>query len=144
MRNFILISFLTLTFIHTYGQTEQDSISTIQKTEKQVEKQIEIQQLKVPIYKLFPTENIWTFIKLDTRNGKMWQVHFSISEDEYEGELILNSRSLLWDDKEINGRFTLYPTKNMYNFILLDQLNGTTYQAQWNNDENKRFVSRIY
>ena len=140
MRNFILISFLTLTFIHTYGQTEQDSISTIQETEKQVE----IQQLKVPIYKLFPTENIWTFIKLDTRNGKMWQVHFSISEDEYEGELILNSRSLLWDDKEINGRFTLYPTKNMYNFILLDQLNGTTYQAQWNNDENKRFVSRIY
>ena len=140
MRNFILISFLTLTFIHTYGQTEQDSISTIQETEKQVE----IQQLKVPIYKLFPTENYWTFIKLDTRNGKMWQVHFSISEDEYDGELILNSRSLLWDDKEINGRFTLYPTKNMYNFILLDQLNGTTYQVQWNNDENKRFVSRIY
>jgi hypothetical protein len=139
-RNFILISFLTLTFIHTYGQTEQDSISTIQETEKQVE----IQQLKVPIYKLFPTENYWTFIKLDTRNGKMWQVHFSISEDEYDGELILNSRSLLWDDKEINGRFTLYPTKNMYNFILLDQLNGTTYQVQWNNDENKRFVSRIY
>ena len=144
MRNFILISFLTLTFIHTYGQTEQDSISTIQKTEKQVEKQTEIQQLKVPIYKLFPTENYWAFIKLDTRNGKMWQVHFSISEDGYEGELILNSRSLLWDDKEINGRFTLYPTKNMYNFILLDQLNGTTYQVQWNNDENKRFVSRIY
>ena len=144
MRNFILISILSLTFFHSYGQTEQDSLSTKQKTEKQVEKHTEIQQLKVPIYKLFPTENYWTFIKLDTRNGKMWQVHFTISEDGYEGELTLNSSTLLWDDKEIIGRFTLYPTKNMYNFILLDQFNGTTYQVQWNNDENKRFVSRIY
>jgi hypothetical protein len=144
MKNFILIYFLTLTFIHTYGQTEQDSIITKQETEKQTEIQTEIQQLTVPIYKLFPTTNYWTFIKLDTRNGKMWQVHFTISKDGYEGELILNSNSLIWDDKEINGRFTLYPTENMYNFILLDQLNGTTYQVQWNNDENKRFVSRLY
>lgn len=140
----MLISFLTLSVIHSYGQIEQDSISPVQEIEKKIEKKAEIQHLEVPIYKLFPTENYWTFIKLDTRNGKMWQVHFTISDDGYEGELILNSRSLIWDDKEINGRFTLYPTKNMYNFILLDQLNGTTYQVQWNNDENKRFVSIIY
>jgi uncharacterized membrane protein len=25
-------------------------------------------------YRLFPTENIYTFIKLDTRNGRMWQI----------------------------------------------------------------------
>ncbi|WP_298425512.1 hypothetical protein [uncultured Kordia sp.] len=144
MRNFILFFFLTLTVFHSYGQTEQDSINTIQKVEKQVKKQTEIQQLEVPIYQLFSTENYWTFIKLDTRNGKMWQVHFTISEDGYEGELVLNSSSLVWDNKEINGRFILYPTKNMYNFILLDQLKGTTYQVQWNNDKNKRFVSRVY
>lgn len=140
----MLISILTLCVIHSYGQIEQDSTSLIQEIEKQIEKKSEIQHLEVPIYKLFPTENYWTFIKLDTRNGKMWQVHFTISDDGYQGELILNSRSLIWDDKEINGRFILYPTKNMYNFILLDQLNGTTYQVQWNNDLNKRFVSIIY
>mgnify|MGYP006080715531 CR=1 FL=1 len=144
MRNFVLTTFLTLTVIYSIGQTQQDSISTIQKIEKQVDKQVEIQQLDVPIYQLFPTTNYWTFIKLDTRNGKIWQVHFTISEDGYQGELILNSRSLIWDDKEISGRFTLYPSENNYNFILLDQLSGTTYQVQWNNDENKRFVSRIY
>ncbi|CAM3611316.1 hypothetical protein [Zobellia roscoffensis] len=144
MRNFILISFLSLTFIHTYGQTERDSLSTIQKTEKLVEKQTKIQQLKVPIYKLFPTDNYWTFIKLDTRNGKMWQVHFSISKEGYKGELILNSSSLVWTDEEINGRFTLYPTENIYNYILLDQINGKTYQVQWNNEKEKRFVSPIY
>lgn len=140
MRNFILIAFLTLTVFHSYGQTQKDSVSTIQK----VEKQVKIQQLEVPIYQLFPTENYWTFIKLDTRNGKMYQVHFSISKDGYQGELILNSLSLDWDDNEINGRYTLCPTENMYNFILLDQLKGVTYQVQWNNDEDKRFVSRIY
>ena len=142
-KKIILISFLTLTVIHSYGQIQEDSISTIKESEKHVEKKAEIQQLEVPIYKLFPTENYWTFLKLDTRNGKIWQVHFTVS-DGYDGELVLNSRSLVWDDKEINGRFNLYPTNNMYNFILLDQLDGRTYQVQWNNDENKRFVSPLY
>ena len=142
-RNIILISFLTLTAIHSFGQIKQDSINTIQEIEKQVEKKAEIQNLEIPVYKLFPTDNYWTFLKLDTRNGKIWQVHFTVA-DGYQGELVLNSYSLIYDDKEINGRFNLYPSNNMYNFILLDQLNGTTYQVQWNNDENKRFVSRIY
>lgn len=140
MKKIILISSLTLLLIHSYGQTQQVSTSTIQ----QIEEQVDIQQLEVPIYQLFPTQNYWSFIKLDTRNGKMWQVHFTISEEGYQGELILNSSSLVRDDKEIKGRFTLYPTENLYNFILLDQLNGTTYQVQWNKDEDKRFVSRIY
>jgi hypothetical protein len=144
MNTKILIALLALFLFVSclQGQTQQDSISATQQTEQQVPK---FQQVEVPIYQLFPTENYWTFIKLDTRNGKMWQVHFTISKDGYEGELILNSRSLVWtEEDEINGRFTLYPTKNMYNFILLDQINGRTYQVQWNNDKEKRFVSRIY
>lgn len=147
-KKLILITLLTFFALHSQAQIQQDSTSTnqqdsVNKTQP-IEKQNVIQQVEIPIYKLFPTENYWTFIKLDTRNGKMWQVHFTIS-DGYEGELILNSRSLVWtEDEEIKGRFTLYPTKNMYNFILLDQINGKTYQVQWNSDINKRFVSRIY
>ena len=53
------------------------------------------------IYQLFPTKNYWTFIKLDTRNGKMWQVHFAIKEGDEEGELVLNSLSLVSKEKEI-------------------------------------------
>jgi len=41
---------------------------------------------EIAIYKLFPTENIWTFIKLNTRNGKMWQVQWS---QEFENRLTL-------------------------------------------------------
>ncbi len=140
MKTLILISFVTLLTFHSYGQTQNDSLSIIEKENKPVE----FQQLEIPIYQLFPTDNYWCFIKLDTRNGKMWQVHFTISDDGFQGELVLNSMSLVWDGNEVNGRFTLYPTENMYNFILLDQLNGKTYQVQWNNDEEKRFVSPIY
>lgn len=97
------------------------------------------------IYQLFPTQNYWTFLKLDTRNGKIWQVHYTVSKEGFEGEIILNSDSLLWvSEEEAIGRFTLYPTNNIYNFILLDQINGKTYQVQWNNEQEKRFVSRIY
>lgn len=111
---------------------------------KQSEKQTKNQQLDVPIYRLFPTENHWTFIKLDTRNGKMWQVNFSVSKDGNEGETDLNSRSLILTDDEIKGRFTLVPTKNIYNFLLLDQLTGRTYQVQWNNDFFNRIVQPIW
>jgi len=41
------------------------------------------------------------------------------------------------------GRYELYPTKNMYTFILLDTEEGYTYQVQWNTDpkKNSGFVS---
>ena len=143
LRNIILISFLTLTTVYSYGQIEQDSIVTIKEVEKQVEKKTEVKQLEVPIYKLFPTENTWALIKLNTRNGKIWQLHYSISND-FEGELPINKYSLVLPDEEINGRFTLYPTPNMYNFILLDQIDGSTWKVQWNNDRDKRFMRRIY
>jgi hypothetical protein len=142
MRNIILISFLTLSAINSYGQIEQDSISRFQEVKIQVEKKAETRKLEVPIYKLFQTENTWALIKLNTRNGKIWQLHYSISND-FEGELPINTYSLVLPDEEINGRFTLYPTTNMYNFILLDQIDGSTWKVQWNNERDKRFMRRI-
>lgn len=44
---------------------------------KQTKLPIPKQEIKENVvYKLFPTENLWTFIKLDTRNGRMWQVQY--------------------------------------------------------------------
>ncbi len=134
-RYFILIALLISFISSSQGLPPKKNENLISA---QVEKQVES-----PIYRLSPTENYWTFIKLDTRNGKMWQVHFTISQEGYEGELILNSSSLVLPTEEVSGRFVLYPTKNTYNFILLDQINGNTYQVQWNSDKEKRFVSRI-
>ena len=43
-----------------------------------------------------------------------------------------------------NGRFKLYATDNIYNFIMVDTINGVTYQVQWNIDKEKRFINKFY
>ncbi len=66
------------------------------------------------VYKLFPTSNMWTFLKLDTRNGRIWQVQFSVNGSKYRYEIPLSDFFLVEADKEKNGRFTLYPTSKVF------------------------------
>ena len=73
----------------------------------------------------------------------MWQVHFTLKEDGGRGELILNSIPLVDKEEEANGRFTLYPTENAYSFLLLDQMYGDVYQAQWSMEEKYRGIIPI-
>ncbi len=80
-------------------------------------------------FRLFPTQNMWTFIKLNTRNGKIWQVQYDVQGDN-RFETYINLFSLV-SKEERNGRFTLYPTQNLYTFILLDRLDGRMWQVQW-------------
>ncbi len=93
---------------------------------------------KNSIYQLYPTSNIYTFLKLDTRNGRIWQVHFSVKNEENKGELVVNDLELVTKEQESVGRFTLYPTTNMYNFLLLDKIDGSVVQVQWSYDKNTR------
>ena len=94
-------------------------------------------------YRLFATKNMYTFIKLNTRNGQMWQVQWSIKGSEYRYETTLSDISRVNEEDESNGRFFLYPTTNIYNFILLDQIDGRAWQVQWG-DASERLVIRIY
>jgi hypothetical protein len=129
---FFTLAFVLFTSV-SFGQNQTNPNNTVQ-------------QKKVSdnsIYQLFPTKNYWTFIKLDTRNGKMWQVQFSVSDDNNTGELVLNSLPLVSEEKEVKGRFTLYPTENMYNFLLLDQIDGTVVQVQWSMDAKKRGIVSV-
>ncbi len=98
----------------------------------------------VPRYRIFPTTNMWTFIKLDTRNGLMWQVQYSVEGEKHRFETVLNEVPLVFSLEDgIDGRFTLIPTQNSYNFILLDQYQGTTYQTQWSIEKENRGVILI-
>ena len=81
-------------------------------------------------YRLFQTNNRWTFLKLDTRTGEINHVQYSIDG---------NAEGI----DAVPGRFFLYPTENTYNFILLDQIDGRVWQVQWNIDDDKRGVWRI-
>lgn len=100
------------------------------------------QDNSIVIYQLFPTQNVWTFIKLNTRNGQMWQVQYDIG-GKNSFETALNSISLVTSAEEVNGRFTLYPTQNIWNFILLDQIDGNTWQVQWSMEVEERFIIPI-
>ena len=95
------------------------------------------------VYRLFATRNMYTFIKLNTRNGLMWQVQWG-TESKYQLEYTLSNISRVNKEEERNGRFFLYPTTNIYNFILLDQIDGRAWQVQWSTEANQRLVDRIY
>ncbi len=84
---------------------------------------------------------MWTFIKLDTHNGKMWQIQFSVKGDDSRFEMPLNATALSTDST--NGRFELYSTQNMFNFILIDKIESTTWQVQWSTEPKKQAVIPI-
>jgi len=92
-------------------------------------------------YRLFRTTNIWTFIKLNTITGKMWQVHWS--QDGLGGTIVLNDKDLASGKEITPGRFTLYPTTNIWTFILVDQIEGNTWQVQWSHERKNRHVLSI-
>ena len=89
-------------------------------------------------YVLYPTVNIYTFLKLDTRNGRIWQVQYSLDENEFE--VVLSEKYLAIGDA---GRFALYPTTNNWTFLLLDTLLGDVYHVQWSQDADKRVLYKI-
>lgn len=95
------------------------------------------------VYKLYPTPNMYTFIKLNTRNGQMWQVQWGL-EDKYRFETILSETPRVYIDEEKNGRFILYSTTNTYNLLLLDQIDGRVWQVQWSLEADSRGVMRIF
>ena len=75
-------------------------------------------------YRLFKTENMHIFIKLDTRNGKMTLIQFSVSATSEMMQVNLNDQELATGAEAKEGRFFLYPTDNFYTFLLLDQIDG--------------------
>ena len=118
-------------------------------------------------YKVYNTTNIYTSLLLDSATGRIWQLQIGVGDTD-RLETVLSDRKLAksietitkeWD-KEMkpyalkeyinertvakNGRFKLYHTDNMYNFIMVDVINGNTYQVQWNTKSKKRFVSRFW
>lgn len=98
-----------------------------------------------PRYKIYQTENIYNLLKLDTATGQLWLVQYRTNSTD-SGTVAINSKSLLfWSwEKPYPGRFELYPTKNMYQFILIDTETGKTWQAQWSTSADKRFIERLY
>jgi hypothetical protein len=128
-----ILATLTFTLLTTISNAQITSETPIQN----------ISTDSCVVYRLFATKNMYNFIKLNTRNGKMSQIQWG-TENKYRFETILSDVSLVNTEEEKNGRFFLYPTTNNYNFILLDQIDGRTWQVQWSINKEDRMVIRIY
>ena len=94
-------------------------------------------------YKLYQTENIYTFLQLDTATGMIKQVHWSLKHDN-EFSVTINSADVTYGDGYGPGSFELYPTKNIYQFILIDKTCGKKWHVQWGMKSNERWIRRIY
>jgi len=141
MRKFIisLICVFVVSTTYTKAYSKKLEGTTVYST---VNENVSAQNDDVVIYRLFPTQNTWTFIKLNTRNGQMWQVQYDVKGDN-RMETYLNFVPLVAKEKELNGRFTLYSTQNIYTFILLDQLDGKMWQVQWSMEAKNRLIIPI-
>lgn len=99
----------------------------------------------IPRFKLYKTENLYNLILLDTATGRLWQVQYGMNNNSTRMTVPIDTYSLVWRESEIRpGRFELYPTNNMYTFIMVDNEFGTTYQVQWSTSPESRFRTRIY
>ena len=91
-----------------YGGQEQDSTESIFNEET-------IQGLALlktimndsPAYELYRTDNMWTFLKLETSTGKIWQVQYAVGDGD-AFQVVLNDISLAFDGMETAGRFKLH------------------------------------
>jgi len=92
-------------------------------------------------YKLYPTENMYTFLLLDTKTGMIDKVQWNLDREK-EFSVSINSSDLSYGYG--SGTFELYPTQNMYQFILLDKVLGRMWHVQWGMNEKERWIRRIY
>ena len=71
----------------------------------------------------------------------MMQIQYDIEGDD-RFETLLNSSPLV--ETEMDNRFTLCPTQNVRIFILLDQIDGKSWQVQWSQDKYEHRIWRIF
>ena len=154
MRRFVTFTVVFLCATIGLAQTKQsdqqapkDSVlnridSLVQITNAWLE-QIELDHSLKQRYKLYQTENIYTLLQLDTKTGMIEQVQWSL-DSENEGSVTINNDDLNYGFGHASGSFELYPTKNMYQFILLDKTSGRKWHVQWGMKTKERWIRRIY
>ncbi|MBO2524202.1 MAG: hypothetical protein CW341_00635 [Bacteroidetes bacterium] len=152
MKKVLLIVGILLNVTYAFTQTNQKTgyndsilirIDSILQVNNAWMEHIELDLSLKQRYKLYPTENIYTFLQLDTKTGMIEQVQWSLDSDN-EGTFPINREDLTYGFGFGSGSFELYPTKNMYQFLLLDKTTGRKWHVQWGIGDSKRWIRRIY
>ena len=145
MKKTLLFLILLVISVNLIAQEQKaDSTSTERTKETIVKIDGEVFTKTSDRYKLYPTPNTYNFLKLDTRTGIIYRVQWNIDDDK-RFQSVVNPNSLLGlFDEEVNGRYEISLTDNIYNFLLLDKIEGRVWQCQWSFDKEKNFALRIW
>ena len=91
-------------------------------------------------FNLYKTQNMWTYILLDTFTGRLWQCQFSVRGDDYRGSWIINSRVLSINER---SEFIIQPMTSMYQYLLINEETGERWRFQWSTRGNDyRWIER--
>lgn len=102
----------------------------------------EYSQQKVGRYKVYRTTNTYNSLKLDTATGAITALQIGMNKDSNRMEYTITDDLITWE--VVVGRFELFPTGNMYNFILLDTISGLAWQVQWSTKTTECGIWRIW
>lgn len=117
-------------------------IDTLLTINNMLLEQIEIDSSLKGRFKLYKTENNYNFLELDTKTGKIKQVQWSLDEKN-ECTVVINNIDLSWGAGYGSGSFELYPTSNIFQFILIDKTNGRKWHVQWGLKNANRWIRYI-
>lgn len=93
-------------------------------------------------FELYPTENVGIFLRLDKMTGCISLVQWSL-ESSKEFSMVLNDQNLA-TLASVGNCFKLYPTKNMFQFLLLDRSTGNMWHVQWGFKDGENWIKKIY
>lgn len=80
-------------------------------------------------FQMFATQNIWTFILLDTYDGRLWQVQYSIKDFDNLLCIPINEYELVSNNEKCI--FSIQPLTSMYQYYLINNSNGDMWKFQW-------------
>tara|TARA_B100001175_G_C19263614_1_gene520663 strand:- start:46 stop:558 length:513 start_codon:yes stop_codon:yes gene_type:complete len=114
-------------------------------------KKDEVDQLKTVLSDTEYAESVEEITESHNESMKYWEETYnskadsivSVEDKELYKPYTLKYKLENWRLQQ-NGRFELYPTGNMYNFIMVDVIDGRSWQVQWSNEADSRLVIRFY
>ena len=92
-------------------------------------------------FKMFATQNMWTFIMLDSFTGRLWQVQYDTKSLDNLLCVSINEEVLETGDRSI---FTIQPMTSMYQYYLISNKSGAMWQFQWTTTgPDYRWIKRV-
>lgn len=91
-------------------------------------------------FQLFPTQNMWNLIMLDSYTGRIWQVQYSTQDFDLKLCIPINDRELSNNTKSV---FYIQPLTSMFQYYLINDITGDMWKFQWSTKgDDYRWIER--